>query len=35
MAGTSLQIDDEYCENMKKYSAVLKMDNGELHEDVL
>lgn len=22
-------------ENMKKYSAVLKMDNGELHEDVL
>ena len=22
-------------ENMKKYSAVLKMDNGEFHEDVL
>lgn len=22
-------------ENMKKYSAVLKMENGELHEDVL
>lgn len=31
MAGTSLQIDDEYCENMKKYYT----DQGEKLEGYL